>query len=193
MGHQGAPIVTSNFPSRYQGSHLSLRHHGPPFPPSRHQRNTVKFPKYTMRCRKRVPYLKSYNIDKLCKVWVGVYVGEGSKELRLWSMGPGVWVGAPESPLSMGPERPRYATDVILAMANTNTWLCCSCGIDIICIVHRKSAQASWESQGTWTLHELCVLTVLLIMSEQNIGGLQLYHTLICALRCLTTKIKILS
>ena len=35
---QGVPIVTSNFPSRYQGA---------PFPPSRHQRDP--FPKYTMR------------------------------------------------------------------------------------------------------------------------------------------------
>ena len=40
----------------------------------------------------------------MCQVWVGVYVGE-VKEIRLWSVG-----GAPESPLSMGPERPRYAT-----------------------------------------------------------------------------------
>ena len=40
----------------------------------------------------------------MCKVWIGVYVREGWKEL-----GYEVWGGAPESPLSMGPERPCYA------------------------------------------------------------------------------------
>ena len=34
-----------------------------------------------------------------------------------------IWEGAPESPLSMGPERPRYATGLQLIM-RTSTFYC---------------------------------------------------------------------
>ena len=42
----------------------------------------------------------------MCNVWVGVYLAEGSREESYERMGR-----APESPLSMGPERTRYATE----------------------------------------------------------------------------------
>ena len=118
--------MTSNFPSCYQGvpnHHCVIKgpplwpqisyhvikgsHHcvikGPPFSPSRHQRD----PNFQNTSWDVYRYLKSYNRDKsvhslsrgVCEGGVNGYEVRG---------------GAPESPLSMGHEHPRYATG----------WLC---------------------------------------------------------------------
>ena len=79
LRHQGPlwPLISHHI---IKGSHLSLHHQGAPISP-------IAPSKGSMRC---VYWLKSYNRD-VYKVWVGVYVAEGVKGIRLWSMrrGPG--------------------------------------------------------------------------------------------------------
>ena len=53
--------------------------------------------------------VSTYIIEiNVCKVWTGVYVEEGEGQTNKVMKYEG---GAPESPLSMGPEHPRYATE----------------------------------------------------------------------------------
>ena len=122
--------MTSNFLPRYQGvsiHHCVIKglpswplmfHHvikgpiyhcvikGPHFPPSCHQRDQ-NF--QNMRCVliKKVPYLKSCNRDKHVESLSRGVCRGGVKGIKLCYE---VWGGAPESLLSMGPERPCYAT-----------------------------------------------------------------------------------
>ena len=112
MRHQGAPIVTSNFPLRYQGVsiyHCVIKGSHPP-PPSRQQRdpifqNTPCIWDIGYRLKSAVFKIISAYRDKRVKRLSRVYVEGRVKGIRLWSM------EGPESPVSMGPECPRYATD----------------------------------------------------------------------------------
>ena len=74
-----------------KGSHLSLRHQGAPFLPSRHQGDpNFQNSAYTMRCVLiKMCHIWNHVIEiNVCEVWVELYVG-GVKGIRLWSMGRG--------------------------------------------------------------------------------------------------------
>ena len=88
-------MMTSNFPSRYQGDQFIIYHQGvpispsPSFPPSRHQSDpnsqNTPWDVYWLK----VPYLKSYNRDKRVQSLSWGVCGGGVKGIRLWSMGRG--------------------------------------------------------------------------------------------------------
>ena len=81
LRHQGAPIVTSNFPSHYQGVPFSIASsRGPLFHPSGHQRDpNFQDTSWDMYWLKSTVF-QSYNRDKRVQSLSRVYVGEGSKE-----------------------------------------------------------------------------------------------------------------
>ena len=81
--------MASNFPSHYQGSHLSLRHQGAPFPPSRHQRDpNFQNTPWDVYWLKSVVF-KTYNRDKHMQSLSRGACGGGVKGISLWSMGRG--------------------------------------------------------------------------------------------------------